>query len=132
MQLIDFAIDRGNMLISQEGDGEDDRSLWNYLDSRFDHSWIQSRAQSGLGLGCYWIPKGRVRLDLTYLARALEVKRFGYTTRKIRDISPPRNLDRSFVEVVRSREMAQPNRFMGKRRQEEWVDEDDLLGGDLG
>lgn len=95
MQSIDSAIDRGKMLISHEGDGEDDSSIWNCLDSRFDHSWIPSRAQSGPGLGCYWIPKGRVRLDLTYPARALEVKRFGYTTRKIRATSPPHNLDRS-------------------------------------
>lgn len=28
--------------------------------------------------------------------------------------------------------MAQPNHLMGKWRQDEWMEEDDLLGGELG
>jgi hypothetical protein len=71
-------------------------------------------------------------LDSTYLARADEVRRFGYVARKIKATFPPRDLTTSFVEAVRSRGMAKPNRIMGKRCQEEWMDEDDLLGGEMG
>jgi hypothetical protein len=71
-------------------------------------------------------------LDSTYPAHIDEVRRFGYVARKIKATFPPCDLTTSFVEVVRSRGMAQPNRIMGKRRQEEWMDEDDLLGGEMG
>lgn len=60
------------------------------------------------------------------------MRRFGHVARKIRATSPPRDLTKSFMEAVRSRGMAQPNHFTGKRRQEEWMEEDDLLGGELG
>lgn len=132
MLSIDSTMDSGNQRLEQSGERGAGSPIWNCLDSRFDHSWIPSRGPNGPGPGWFWIPQGRVCLDIAYLARAEDVRRFSHTARNIRATSPPRNLDRSFVEAARSRGMAQASRFMGKRHQEEWMDEDDLLSGELG
>lgn len=60
------------------------------------------------------------------------MRRFGYLARKIRATHPPRLLSKSFADALKPREMANPNRLMGKHRQEAWMEEDDLLGADLG
>jgi hypothetical protein len=134
MMLDDSTMDKGRNTLSHSG--EDDNPIWNGLDSRFEHSWTPSGTPSGAlnghGLGWYWIPKGRICLDITYPVRTGEVRRFGHAAKKIRATFPPHDLTKSFMEVVRLRGMAQPNCFMGKRWQEEWIEEDDLLGGELG
>lgn len=105
------------------GNEEDDNPIQNSVDSRFDHSWIPN----GPGLGWVWIPKGRLCLDITYPANREDVRRHGYLARTIHATQPPRELTKTFAAVVKPRAMAHPNRPMGKRRQEEWMEEDDLL-----
>jgi hypothetical protein len=117
MRLEDLFIDRGSVSIPQGG--EEDVPIWNGVDSRFGHSWTPNGPPNGSGPGWFWIPRGRVCLDITYLARSGEVIRFGHAARKVRATPQPRELAKSFVEAVRAREMALPNRIMGKRRQEE-------------
>jgi hypothetical protein len=70
-------------------------------------------------------------MDIVYPANREEIRCFGHFARKVRAISPPHRLAKSFVEAVKPGAMAQPNRGVGKRRQEEWMEEDDLLGGKL-
>lgn len=70
-------------------------------------------------------------MDLAYPASRGERLRFGYLARKVQPTSPPRRLAKSFADAVNLEGMSQPNRGMGKRRQEEWM-EGDLLGGELG
>jgi hypothetical protein len=70
-------------------------------------------------------------MDIVYTANREEIRRFGHFARKVRAICPPHRLAKSFVEAVKPGAMAQPNRGMGKRCQEEWMEEDDLLGGEL-
>lgn len=71
-------------------------------------------------------------MDIAYLVSREEIRRYGHLARKIRATHPPHTLAKSFVDVVNPGAMAQPNGAMGKRGQEEWMDEDDLLGGELG
>jgi hypothetical protein len=93
-------------------------------DFRFDHSWVPG----GPSPGPYWIPKGRLTLDVRYPARPLD--RFRYNIRKVRVLPPPQNLVASFAQATSG--VMDPLRQKGKRRQEEWMEEDDLLGGELG
>lgn len=66
----------------------------------------------------------------SYSARRGDVRRFGHLARKIRVTPPLKHLESSFAQIVRSKEMSMdPGRGMGKRRQEDWMEEDDLLGG---
>lgn len=68
----------------------------------------------------------------SYSARRGDVRRFGHLARKIRVTPPLKHLESSFAQIVRSKEMSMdPGRGMGKRRQEDWMEEDDLLGGQL-
>lgn len=97
-------------------------------DPRFGHSWIPR----GPDPGWYWIPKGRITLDIIYPASPWEVRRFGYTAKKLRAISAPKILSQSFAAAVMANH--KQGRVTGKRRQEEWeedwMEEDDLLGPD--
>ena len=63
-----------------------------------------------------------------------EVRHFGYAACRVRVLPKPLPLSKSFTRVVAEPRMAgwDPGRQAGKHRQEEWMDEDDLLGGDLG
>lgn len=115
-----------------EGDnlqrGEEDKSSPGGLDIRFDHSWTPAWT----GPKWIWIPKGCLSLEQGFAARQEEIRRLGFLSRQVRVSPPPKPLDRSFAQAVRS-EMANRNqRPPGKRRQEDgWMEEDDLLGGDL-
>lgn len=100
-------------------------------DVRYDHSWVPE--WPGPKPGFHWIPKGAISLDIQYPARRDEVLRFGHLAKKVRVRHPPAPLSRTFVQAVRG-EMA--NQGRGKRRldegrQEEWMEEDDLLGLEL-
>lgn len=88
-------------------------------DPCFDHSW----ATDGPDPGWYWIPKGRLTLDICHPARPVDRHRF--SSRKVRALPPNKTLTKSFAQATR---MARPP---GKRRQEEWMEEDDLLGGEM-
>jgi hypothetical protein len=101
--------------------GEGDPELGH--DGRFDHSWTPD----GPSPGPYWIPKGRLTLDVCYPAQPLD--RFRHLSRKVRVLPPPQKLAFSFAHATMG-SMDQP-RHTGKRRQEEWMEEDDLLGGEL-
>lgn len=118
------AIDK--KLVAWDGRGKEDKPVLNSVDFRFDHSWTPP----GPRPGWFWIPKGRMCLDILYPATRGEVRRFGYLARKVCSTHPPL-LTKSFAEAVNPSTMAH-NRPTGKRRQEEWMDGDDLLGGDLG
>lgn len=91
--------------------GEDDKPILNSVDSRFNHSWTPS----GPGLGWFWIPRGRLCLDILYLASKEEVRRFGHIARKLRATHPPHSLAKYFAAVVNPSTMAHPNRPTGKR-----------------
>lgn len=93
------------------------------VDGRFNHSW----APCGPKAGWYWIPKGRLTLDKIYPARPNEVRRFGHNARKVRATSPPAPLSAPFASVAMASRVAP----RAKRRSDEWMEEDDLLGGDL-
>ena len=108
--------------------GEEGLPIQNSVDSRFDHSWTPK----GPGLGWVWIPRGCLKLDCTYPASKEEIRRFGHSARKVHPTKPPPKLTKTYAAAVKPSFMAQPNRQMGKRRQDEWMEEDDLLGGDLG
>lgn len=56
---------------------EDDRFGGNH-DVRFNHSW----RPIGPGKGWYWIPKGRLSMDLVYPASQADIRRFGHQARK--------------------------------------------------
>lgn len=73
-----------------EGGGVAEGQLENRAggDPRFEHSWAPAKP-SGPGPGWFWIPKGRLTLDMGYPARPIESRRFGYVARKIR-VVPPR------------------------------------------
>ena len=102
------------------------------VDVRFDHSW--TREGIGPGLGWYWIPRGGLNIDTYYPARLLEIKRSRHLARRIRRLSPPVPLLHSFA-CVTEKGMADrgPNRPLKRRKegwQEDWMEEDDLLGED--
>jgi hypothetical protein len=105
-------------------------TLDGHLDTRFHHSWTPS----GLGSGWFWIPKGCLDFKSRYPASFDEVRHFGYAARQVRVLAKPLPLSKSFARVVAEPRMVgwDPGCQAGKRRQEEWMDEDDLLGGDLG
>lgn len=97
------------------------------LDPRFSHSWA-SAGSTGPGSGWLWILKSRLTLDIYYPARPDEIRRFGLQARKVRVLAPPLRLTHSFAQATAGT-AREPPRQVGKRRQEEWMEEDDLLGG---
>jgi hypothetical protein len=94
---------------------EDDK-VWGELDDRFSHSW----RPIGPTKGWFWIPKGRLIMDITYSAHHTEIRRYGYQAKKIRPTPLPPPLSLSFAAAARNpmayREM---QRQAGKRRQED-------------
>lgn len=64
---------------------------------------------------------------MLYSAWPNEVHRFGHNARRVRATFPPALLSISFVSVA----MVNREAPRGKRRSDEWMEEDDLLGGDL-
>jgi hypothetical protein len=96
LRLEDSAMKNGSQIVSP---------IWNGLDSRFDYSWTPRGPPIGPGLGWYCIPKGRVSLDVAHPARKGEVISFGHDVRKIQATRPTHELTKSFIEVVRAREM---------------------------
>lgn len=62
-----------------EREVEDDRPQGGY-DSRFSHSW----RPIGPGKGWYWIPKGRLSMDITYPARLTDIRKLGPQARKVK------------------------------------------------
>lgn len=92
-------------------------------DPRYNHSWHPD----GPKLGWFWIPKGRLILDCCHPAQPYEVRRYGYDARKIRVIPPPHRLQHSFAQAAMAKE---PPRYT-KKRQEKWMEDDDLLGEEL-
>lgn len=98
-------------------------------DVRFGHSWTPI----GSGTKWMWIPKGCLSLEEGFPARPDEICFLRHTAKKVRVIPNPPPLTKSFARVVSERSMAKwdHQRTMGKRRQEDWMEEDDLLGGDL-
>lgn len=80
-------------------------------DDHFDHSWIPD----GPGPGLFWIPKGRLTLDIRYPAYPID--RFRHNAHKIRVLPPPRTLAFSFAQAASGGEYGQdPSRLTGKRR----------------
>lgn len=131
MNAVEWGSALGSLCIALPREGEEreeeDEQRHGRRDERFDHSWTPS----GPGPGWYWIPKGRLLLDQVFPARLNDVRRFGHLARKVKGIPPPLPTAAPFARVVREGTMA--NREMqrqgGKRRQEDWMEEDDLLGG---
>jgi hypothetical protein len=79
-----------------------------------------------------------VSLDEYYPARLEDIRRFGHAARKVRVRLKLPPFTKSFAQAVHGQGMAnrENQRFPGKRRQEDWkyedwMDEDDLLSGDL-
>jgi hypothetical protein len=74
-------------------------------------------------------------LGVGFLARPEEIRKFGHFTRRVRRISSPALLHISFAKAVKGETMARVplEQRRGKRSQEseDWMEEDDLLGGDL-
>lgn len=68
-----------------------------------------------------------INLDIQHPARRDEVQRFGHTAKRVHNIPPPVPLLSSFAQVMAHREQNRPM----KRRQDDWMDEDDFLGADL-
>lgn len=133
MSMVQWGCTIGKQLeMLSEREKEDDRPLGN-LDNLFNHSW----RPIGPSKGWYWIPKGRLSMDIVYPARLVDIRRFGYQTKKIRATPLPPPLSSSFAAVTQnSMAHREISRQTGKRRQEnwryeDWMDEDDLLGGEL-
>lgn len=76
---------------------EDDK-FWGELDDRFSHSW----RPIGPSKGWFWIPKGRLTMDITYPAHLTEIRRYGYQARKIRPTPLPPPLSLSFAAAARN------------------------------
>lgn len=117
-----MAISKGKrMNLSNMDRDEEDRVVW-AQDDRFNHSWQPARPSKGW----YWIPKGRISIDLAYPARLDSIRKYGFLAKKIRPTCPPPPLSASFAAVAM-------DHWRGKRRQEDWrqegwMSEDDLLG----
>jgi len=101
-------------------------------DSKFNHSWTPHGP--GPGLGWYWIPKGKLSMDIFHPARQDEIRVFGHLVRTVQRVPPPAPLVRSFSCAVEAN-MANQGRPMKRRvedwRQEGWMEEDDLLQEDF-
>ena len=111
---------------SREEEDELGQKGW---ENYFNHSWTPSGSRPGW----FWIPKGRLMMDICYPGRLADIRRFGHTAKKIRATpsSPP--LTTSFSRMVKGVPMANQDqqRKAGKRRTEDWMEEDDPLGGEL-
>ena len=55
----------------------------NFGDGRWDQSYSHSWTPGGPGSGWYWIPKGRLSLDLAYPASRWDIQRFGHLARTV-------------------------------------------------
>lgn len=71
-------------------------------------------------------------MDTYYLARLLEIRHFGHLARRIHRLPPPVSFHQSFARTV-EKGMANrgPNQPLERRQegwQEDWMEDDDLLG----
>lgn len=73
---------------------------WNIGDL-FGHSWRPVRPS-----GWFWKPKPIGLGDELYPAREEEVRRWGYTARKIARVPSPKPLVKSFVEITQNSSMS--------------------------
>lgn len=83
--------------------------------------WISVSRESAIG-------------GLGLLARREEIQRFGHKARRVFRTKEPPPLFRAFARAITEGEMArrEDNRSWKRRGgQEDWMEEDDLLGGDL-
>lgn len=113
-----------------EDDSNSDTCPLNFGCSHVDihaHSWRP------LGPKWVWVPKGSLDLETGYTASKGDIRRFGYFARKVRKIGPPPPLRRSFVSAVGAESMArrEEEQRAWKRRQEDWMEEDNLLEEDF-
>lgn len=102
------------------------------LDMGFSHMGIHAHSWRPLGPKWIWVPKDSLEVDLGYPASKEDIRRFGYAARKVRRVGPPPPLLRSFASAVGENNMARREEDRSwKRRQEDWMEEDDLLEEDF-
>lgn len=86
---------------------------------------------SPIGSRWVWIAKASNLQGQRYPTSRLGIQKFGHLALRVRRLDPPPPLHRSFVEVVQEHAMARRQQGPWKRRQEDWMEVDDLLDGDL-
>lgn len=93
--------------------------------SLYNHSWRPT------GPSWVWISKASALQGVGYPASRYDVQKYGHRTHKVRRIGPPPPLSKSFAAAVRNEMENRESDQKWKRRQDDWMEEDDLLGGDL-
>ena len=96
------------------------------------HSSIHNHSWKAIGPRWIWISKASVAQGFGYPATKGEVQRYGHLARCVKRLGPPPLLTQSFAEIVKV-DMARREQEQRpwKRRSEDWMEEDDLLGEDI-
>ena len=82
-----------------------------------------------------WISKSSARQGIGYPPSRAEIQRYGHNAnaRRVKRIGPPPPLSKSFAEAVKANEMVrrESDQRTWKRHPDDWMEEDDLMGGDV-